>query len=173
MSWVEIKDFEGYFINEKTEILTKKRNGIEKKLKQGLSGCGYLNVVLMKDGKRIAKKTHRLMAETFLEKPSGKDHVNHKDGNKKNNFIENLEWCNRSENVRHAIKIGLIKKKTLYAGKLDDCQILTLLTVPKTTKNGTNSSFTNRFFSKQWKISESQISIIRNKNGLWNKFLNE
>ncbi len=50
---------------------------------------------------------HRIIAEAFIEKEKGKPEVNHIDGNKLNNSIENLEWCNRSENVQHSYSIGL------------------------------------------------------------------
>jgi predicted DNA binding protein len=71
---------------------------------------GYLQVCLT-TGSRSSKKAikvHRAVAETFLEKKDIKDVVNHKDGNKENNQVDNLEWCSQSENTIHAIKLGLI-----------------------------------------------------------------
>lgn len=69
----------------------------------------YKMVGLSKDGKRIKYLLHRLVAKTFLRSEDGKIEVNHKDGNKLNNNIENLEWCTRVENVRHSIENGLTK----------------------------------------------------------------
>lgn len=61
-------------------------------------------------GKAIVLRVHRLVAMTFLPTPSkDKPYVNHKDGNKKNNVIDNLEWCSCSENVKHAFAMGLTK----------------------------------------------------------------
>jgi len=165
MKWLPIKDFDGYFANPNGEILTRKRRTIEKVLKQGLSGCGYLCVVLMKNNKRVCKKTHRIIAETFIPQEAGRLFVNHKNGIKTDNRLENLEWCTRSENVNHALATGLIKKRSYTEQSktiLDDEKILTLLTLPKTSKNGTGTVFTNRSIAKLWNISESVISNIRN-----------
>ena len=71
------------------------------------NGTGYYKVFLYKNGKKCQKLVHRLVAEAFLERPEGKDFVNHIDGNKKNNNVENLEWCTRSENMLHAYRNGL------------------------------------------------------------------
>lgn len=81
-----------------------------KKINSFLDGKGnYKMVGLSKDGKRIKYLLHRLVAITFIEKKHGKDEVNHIDGNKQNNYIENLEWCSRIENIRHSIDTGLKK----------------------------------------------------------------
>lgn len=66
---------------------------------------------LFKDGKRHYFNVHRLVAETFLENELNKREVNHKDGNKANNNVNNLEWVTSSENQLHAFKNGLQKSK--------------------------------------------------------------
>jgi len=71
---------------------------------------GYQYVCLFKDGKRKNKKVHRMVADAFLAK-NGKPHVNHIDGNKANNHVDNLEWCTPKENKIHAFKTGLTKMK--------------------------------------------------------------
>lgn len=68
---------------------------------------GYQRVGLCMNYKRKMKLVHRLVAETFIPKPLGKYEVNHKDGDKANNHVSNLEWVTRSENIKHAIKSGL------------------------------------------------------------------
>lgn len=67
------------------------------------SGKGYMRVTLYPSGKTYS--IHRLVAEAFVFKPEGTTCVNHKDGNKKNNNVENLEWCTPKQNTRHAIDI--------------------------------------------------------------------
>ena len=68
--------------------------------------CGYRHVIL----NRKTRNVHRVIAETFIPNPNNLPCVNHKDGNKLNNSVENLEWCNHSENTLHSFKTGLQKK---------------------------------------------------------------
>jgi len=69
--------------------------------------AGYLYVVI--NGKTAL--VHRLVAEAWVPNPDNLDFVNHKDGDKKNNTVENLEWCSRSHNLQHAYDTGLRSKK--------------------------------------------------------------
>lgn len=83
-------------------------NGIFRKIL--LNNCGYLYVGLTKDNsKQVNEGIHRLIAITFIENPNNYNVINHKDGNKLNNNIENLEWCTQSQNQIHAIKNRLWK----------------------------------------------------------------
>lgn len=81
---------------------------------------GYVNVMLRHDGKSINHNVHRLVAEAFIPNKNPEyDCINHKDGDKTNNCVENLEWCNHSLNCLHAYDNGMSKK----AGKLTDEQV--------------------------------------------------
>ena len=80
-----------------------------KKLKTETTKDNYQRIVLMKDGIKKRYMCHRLVAETFLEHKEGKDIVNHIDGNKSNNNVQNLEWCTHKENTKHAWETGLCK----------------------------------------------------------------
>jgi hypothetical protein len=70
---------------------------------------GYLRVCLQSnDGKHKTPKIHRMVVTVYLPNPSGRSEVNHKDGDKQNNFVWNLEWSTRRENMIHAFKNNLI-----------------------------------------------------------------
>lgn len=98
-----IVDFDKYFISDKGEVFSKKQ-GVEKIRKLHDNGFGYLIVDLRKDGKKYNKKVHRLVAEAFIPNPENKPEVNHKNGNRKDNRVENLEWVTSKENTIHAWK---------------------------------------------------------------------
>ena len=66
------------------------------------NGNGYLLISLTRNQKRKNFYVHRIVAENFIDIPNKFDYVNHKDFNKKNNKVENLEWCTQKYNVNHA-----------------------------------------------------------------------
>ena len=103
-----IPGYEGiYSINEYGEIFTThNRNGV-KHLKQYKKKNGYVQVVLVKNKVKSYVSIHRLVATVFLENDKHYKQVNHKDGNKENNHVSNLEWCSISQNMIHAYKNGL------------------------------------------------------------------
>jgi len=74
-------------------------------LKAGKSKSGYLTVSFCIDGVKSNQSVHRLVARAFIENESNKPQVNHKDGNKHNNNVDNLEWVTRSENGLHAYRV--------------------------------------------------------------------
>lgn len=88
-------------------------DGTVKNLRSGLTlkpqcnGKGYLKVYLVINGKKKSKYIHRLVAEAYIKKPRKRycDQVNHKDGNKHNNDISNLEWVTNGENQKHRHKL--------------------------------------------------------------------
>src|SRR5574343_229710 len=63
---------------------------------------GYLRLILYKNGKANPKKLHRLVAQVFIPNPNNLPQVNHKDGDKTNNHVSNLEWISNIENMRHS-----------------------------------------------------------------------
>ncbi len=100
MSYRAIKGYEkNYEIDVDGNIRSLSSNKI---LKPGISKKGYKIVSLWRDGKGTTKYVHRLVAETFLPMKKDKKIINHKDGNKLNNNINNLEWVTYSENNKHA-----------------------------------------------------------------------
>lgn len=86
-----------------------KRRVKEKFLSFNKSNNGYIQVCLTKNGKCKTFILHRLVAQAFIPNPENKPQINHIDGNKENNCVDNLEWCDASENMQHASKTGLLK----------------------------------------------------------------
>lgn len=78
-------------------------------LKLALSDRGYLHLCLY-NPKNKNHRINRLIAQTFIPNPENLPEVNHKDGNKLNNNVDNLEWCTSSENNLHAVRMGLVKR---------------------------------------------------------------
>lgn len=130
ITWNDIERFKGlYQVNNIGEIrsidrylITKNHRKMflkGKKLKQSLDRYGYKYVILNKSNRGFYRRTHRLVAEAFLSKPSVLHiEVNHIDGDKSNNQLKNLEWVTRIENIQHSIKIGIRKPHLYNIGKL-------------------------------------------------------
>lgn len=115
--WKEVIDFPDYsisntgkiYFNGKTiiDIYGKKREYKPHYINQSVNSSNYKKVVLRQNGKSINLYVHRLMAQHFIPNPQNLPCVNHKDGNKWNNNISNLEWCTVSENSKHAFDNNL------------------------------------------------------------------
>lgn len=80
-------------------------------MKQRKDKDGYHLINLCLSGKKITEKVHRLVAKAFLPNPYNLPEVNHIDGNKSNNSVSNLEWCDNSHNKYHAYKSGLRRSR--------------------------------------------------------------
>lgn len=109
--WRSIKDFPKYEVSNLGNIKSFTRKSKGNNLVPQPTRKGYLQILLYKDGKPHPKKVHRLVAEAFISNLKNEPQVNHIDGDKTNNCVNNLEWCNNSYNQLHAYKNGLEKPK--------------------------------------------------------------
>lgn len=119
--WKEIKDYEGlYWVSNLGRVKSS-----TKILKNRLSKRGYYIVTLYKNAKGVTKTVHRLVAKAFIPNPDDLPQINHKDENKLNNNVDNLEWCTAKYNCNygsHNSKLGLaLKGKAGRPGKAVHC----------------------------------------------------
>lgn len=102
--WKDVKDYKGIY---EVSSYGKVRNIVDKHiLKPGLTSKGYYNVILCKNKLHKGISIHRLVALAFIPNPKNKKQVNHINGIKTDNRVENLEWTTCSENIIHSYKIG-------------------------------------------------------------------
>lgn len=160
-TWKTISGYEGrYEVSDMGNVksLSFPENGyVERIRKNTINNCGYVCVNLCKDGRVKRELLHRLVAIAFIPNINNKPQVNHINGNKTDNRIENLEWNTRSENVRHSIKTGL--KRDFGKGRI--CS--------ETHKNNLSKSLKGRkspcgMSGKRWS-EETRIKIIEANTG--------
>lgn len=139
--WKAIKGYEGlYFISSKGKL----RNNKGHILRAADNGNGYLRYNL-RDGKGGAKThyLHRLIAEAFIDNPNNLPEVNHKDEDKKNNAIENLEWCTGKYNKTYGTRIkrsAFAKRRHIIGTNMEDGHVIHLHGVVDAKKYGLNKS---------------------------------
>lgn len=112
--WKDIKNYEGLY--QVSNFGNVKRissfRGVNKQylndyyLKPLDNGKGYYRIKLTKNNSSKRIMLHRIIAEAFISNELNKPFINHINGNKKDNSIENLEWCTQSENCLHSVKLG-------------------------------------------------------------------
>lgn len=90
------------------------------KILKATSDVNYPAISYVINGKHCTKRVHRLIALTFIPNPNNYKEINHIDGNKKNNRIENLEWCDRSRNCSHMYLIGRAKPVKSWLGRINE-----------------------------------------------------
>lgn len=126
-------------------------------LRPSVDKDGYLQIHLHKDGKYKTFKIHYLVGKAFIPNPEGKPEINHKFGNKMDNFVENLEWVTRVENDRHARETGLKKSggECTYANLTDEmAEWVRQVNIPKDKKYSTKA------LAKRLGVSETCIYFI-------------
>lgn len=155
--WRDIKGFNGaYKVSNLGNVYSDHKKS-EKK--QSIDEGGYHLVILYLNGKQHNCLVHRLVAEAFIDKPDGKDYVNHKDGNKSNNEVSNLEWTTRSENEQHAYDTGLrTVGEDRYNAKLsnEDVEWIKENYIPR------HKEFGQSAIARKFGVSQQNISNIVN-----------
>jgi len=152
---VFIKGYENkYSVTKDGRVWSHIRN---KFLKHDLRGK-YFAVKLGKFGKKIS--VHRLVALAFIENPDKKPYINHIDGNKLNNDVNNLEWCTAQENIHHAQMNGLMKVRTYPIKKRQKISDSEAEKICKSYENG----YPVIKLAKEYKVIRGTIYAILRKN---------
>jgi hypothetical protein len=153
--WESIKDYPDYQVSNSGKVYSLKNN---MELKGQVERSGYRLVKLFINGKAKSWMIHRLVANAFMDNWNNKSQVNHKDGNKQNNYFLNLEWVTASENQLHAIKEGLVRHcegETHFNCKLssnDDAEIAELYKTQSQVQ-----------IAKMYEISQSSVGRALNR----------
>lgn len=122
------------------------------------SGYAYVYYTLA-DGQRVNHRIHRLVAKAFIPNPQNKSHINHKDGDKLNNRVSNLEWCTNQENSTHAKNNGLIthKEENHHAAKLSRGLVQEIYIMYHT------EDVSQRWLANRYQVHQKQIWNIVNR----------
>jgi len=150
--WKDIPRYVGlYEVSNMGRIKSYKRKGqpYNRIRKPMMLSNGYRNIDLSKNNHRSLHKISRIVAEIFIPNPENKPCVNHIDGDKLNDNVDNLEWCTYSENQKHAYKLGLKKK----VAKLNEFQVRVIRKI---------KDMTNTEIAKIFNVKQPAISQIKN-----------
>ena len=145
-----------YSISEEGIVYSKYRKGGI--VKAFVDTSNYMRIGLVVEGKKKKFLLHRLLAETYIENPENLPYVNHIDGNKLNNALDNLEWCTSSYNQKHAYSNGLKS----VDGELNPRDILSeeeVLTIYKRLLRKESTIG----IAREYNVSKSCISSIKSK----------
>lgn len=166
----KIKGFEEYTVTKTGDVYSHK-NGKKKKLKPE-NNHGYLRVALSSQGRSKKFRIHRLVAMSFINNKNNHKCVNHLDGNKKNNCVENLEWCSFSDNQKHSYRVLGRKVNKTMLGKTKDKHHNSIPTIIINLKNGRKQNFVSRReCAKFMGVSDSMlVYAIKNKCLIKSKF---
>ena len=115
--WHDIEGYEGLYQISNKGLVKSLKWGKERILRPGIDGYGYMFVCLCNDNVMKYFKLHRLVAIAFIQNPDNKPQVNHKDENKLNNCVENLEWMTYIDNCNYGSRNKRLSRKILQYSK--------------------------------------------------------
>ena len=163
--WKDVVGFEGlYKVSDKGNVYSverrdatgRKRGGLT--LKPRYDKDGYLRINLRKNGIKKFKRIHRLVAKAFIPNPNNYLEINHKDENKTNNCVENLEWCTRKYNANYGTAIKRTSQKISKKVRAVNVKTGEVLTF-NSTKEARNKGYSNG------KVSEACRGVYKSSNG--------
>lgn len=158
--WKDIDFNKNYKISDRGKVINKKTN---KTLKKGLASNGYYTVSLPINNKMRSFTIHELVAKHFVKGREKNLVINHKDGDKTNNYYRNLEWCTRQENVIHAFVNKLCKPKPRKLSKDDVLTIRSMWLLKKEIEKIQKTPLTKSFIAILFDVSQATIYEIINK----------
>ena len=126
---------------------------------QTINRDGYVTSKLCYGGKCRRLTIHRLVAKAFIPNPNNYTQVNHMDGNKKNNTVENLEWVSAAQNVQHAWATGLINSDHMLGSNHHKAKV----SEQDVKDIRANTELTRKQLAEKYKISPSTLADIINK----------
>jgi hypothetical protein len=125
---------------------------------------GYKIICLHKNGKRKWLLVHRLVADAFIENPENKSQVNHKDLDKKNNSVNNLEWVTSSENMQHAKQNGKVNTKEHQNKLRNICGYLTIEQARNIRNIYRTRKITQKELGRMFNVTEDVVYHIVNNH---------
>jgi len=162
--WTDFVGLEGIMLVGNTGRIKRikhRKNPTNKIMKHFINENGYCQISLCHNGKYAMYSIHRSVALAFIPNPENKPEVNHKDGDKQNNHVDNLEWATESENIKHAWDTGLCKPKN----GVDNGN--SVLTEKEVLEIRAIKGMTKRDIAKLYNIGEAAVGKIINRQR-WN-----
>lgn len=176
--WRDILGYEGYYkvsnegevrsvdryVNTRWDIKTLQKGSL---MNLRRDKDGYLIVTLRREGKAKTFRVSRLVASAFIPNPSNLQYVNHLDGVRDNNHVDNLEWCTQSHNIKHSYNIGLkkpssnnLKGSKMGTSKLTEAEVLDI-------RRAIDKGCKQVDLANKYNVSISTISAIKHRRK-WN-----
>ena len=150
--WQPVRGYEGiYKVSDQGRV-----KGLKGLIKPKPTNSGYLRTELWQRGTRWRPSIHRLVADHFIPNPRQCPQVNHKDGNKANNAVSNLEWCTASENMIHAVRLQGRYGEGATGSKLTEQDVTAIQVM-------LGKGVPGAWLADVFGVTNAQISNIRNR----------